>query len=56
MELPDTLVIVGAFGAVVSFGSAGVLPAVCALTLPAAYVAVAVISAFGPTEPGRVTL
>ena len=48
-------VMTGASGAVVST-SAGVLPAVGALTLPAASVAVAVISAFGPTEAGKVTL
>ena len=48
-------VITGASGAVVS-ASAGVLPAVGVLTLPAASVAVAVMSALAPTEPGKLTL
>ena len=49
--------IVGASGAVVSFGSAGVLPAVGALTFPAASIAVAVRAALAPIEPlGSVTL
>ena len=48
-------VITGASGAVVS-ASAGVLPVVGVLTLPAASVAVTVILAFGPTEPGKSTL
>ena len=49
-------VMTGASGAVVS-ASAGVLPAVGALTFPAASVAVALISALAPTDPaGNVIL
>ena len=52
-----TSVTLGESGAVTSLGSAGVLPVVGVLSLPAASIAVAVIVALAPIDPlGRLTV